>query len=365
MAVPALTLTYPADGDVGIPLGSKLVLEFNRGVDLATVKKYVAIYGAATDQVSGPDPGTYMSKTGERPYLFRSPGFKGLVVYDAAGVYVDSTTDEEVTPELNEPADESGLYYRVVLTPHKPLAPEVPFQYQVIGDPDDKGVGIGNRTIWDPVDTIVGTGVLETDGSYTGTITDDLVVQITTTGGVGTAKYKWYWLSLGTNSGKSGRLTHTGFLTLDKGVAVRFSGSDLRINDQWAIRCTPSEKLQLSYKVSFTTTDNEYTTAPVSPSTPAPSSPPSTVIPPAPGLAISDVSLSVVATSPPAGDYNISLFTDRIEIEFSEDLDPDTVTKDTVKLYTLPVDGIYGGRGRKNELAYSLSVDDNVIVIRF
>ena len=365
MAAPVLELTYPADNDVGIPLGSELILEFSRAVDLSTIRKYIAIYGAATDQVSGPDPGTFLSRTGERPYLFRSPGFKGLVPFEVTGAYFDPDTGDAVDDTFFEPAEELDVAYRVTVTPTKPLAPEVQYQYQVIGDPGSKNVGISARTVWTPVEDITGSGLVEADGGYTGAASDDLVVQITTAGATGVAKYKWYWLSLGVNSGKSGRLSHTGYLTLDKGVAVRFSGTDFQVGDNWSIRCSPAERLEDSYKISFTTTDNEYTTSPDSPSTPATSSPPSTVIPPAPGMMIPGTSLSIVGSTPEDGEYNVSVYADRIEIEFSEALDPDSVTTETVRLYTLPAEGIYAGRGRKNSLVYSLEVDDNVIIIRF
>ena len=364
MSAPTLDTTYPADQDIGIPLGSKLILEFSRAVDLSTIKTYVALYGAATDQVSGSTPGTFLSKTGAKPYMFRSPGFKGLTPYEVEGTYFDAGSNLAVDDDFDNPEDEN-LPYRVILTPTKPLAPEVEYQYQVIGDPGSRGTGVGSRTVWRVRTALTGTGVCEAVGGYTGTIADELVIQITTAGAVGAAKYKWYWSSLGPSSGKSGRLTHTGFLTLDAGVAVRFSGTDFQVNDEYQVHCEPVQRLATSTKVVFTTTDNEYTVAPASPSTPATSSPPSTVIPPAPGMVMPGTSLSVVAASPADGEYNLSVFTDRIEIEMSEALDPDSVTTDTVKLYTLPAEGIYAGRGRKNDLAYSLEVDDNVIIIRF
>lgn len=368
MAAPVLTTTYPADGDVGIPLGTAIVLTFDRSVDLETIKTYVAIYGDVTDQISGPDPGTFLTKEGARPYLFRSPGFKGLVPFTVSAQYLDAGDSSLVDDEFEDYADEqaAGVVYRVTLTPNKPLAPEVEFQYQVIGDPISLGKGVSARTIWNPIPdpgNAGSTGFVEAKGSYTGAVADDLVIEIVSAGAVGAAKYKWYWVSEGDGTGKSGRLTNTGYLTVDKGVAIRFTGTDFEVGDQYTIHVDPLERLADSYKIAFTTTDNEYTVAPDSPSTPAEASAPATVIPPAPGAAIAETVLRVLDISPEEGAYNISLHTDTIEITFSDPIDPATVTTDTVQLYAVPVEGIFGGRGGRRAIAYSLSVSGNKIII--
>jgi hypothetical protein len=364
---PVLTTTYPADDDVGIPLSASIVLTFDRSVDLSTIANYCAMYGAATDQVSGPHPGSFITKTADKPYLLRSPGFKGLVPFDISAEYLDGSDVVADTFEDFVAETAAVVTYRVTLTPKKPLAPEVEYTYQIIGDPDTLGKGISARTVWTAQADVgnTGTGVVESKGSYTGALSDELVVEITTAGTTGVARYKWYWDSLGTSSGKSGRVSNTGYLTLDKGVAVRFSGADFQVGDTYSIHVDPLDRMVLSYKVAFTTTDNEYTVAPTSPSTPAEASPPSSVIPPAPGAAMADSVLRILGLTPEEGSYNISLHTDTIVVTFSDPVDEDTITTDTVQLYAVPVEGIFGGRGSKRSLAFSLEVAGNVLTIRF
>lgn len=367
---PVLNTVYPADGDVGIPLGVSIVLTFDRSVDLETIKRFVAITGDSNDQVSGPEPGSWLDKRGEKPYLFRSPSFKGLVPYSIRARYVDGSGNTVVDDFADFAAEgaSSAVGYEVTISPNKPLAEENVIEYQVIGDPDTIDTGVSARTVWNVVPDVGNAstdGVVEQAGSFTGDASDTLVITIDSSGNVGAAKYSWHWDSIGVGTGKSGKLTNTGFLTADKGVAVRFSGSNFVAGDIFRINVEPTDRMVTSTKVGFTTTDNEYTTAPDSPSTPAEASPPATAIPPIPGFAIAESLLRVLDIDPYEGAYNISVHTDEIVITFSDPLDPATVTKDTVQLYTVPAEGIFGGQGKKTELAYSLSVSGDTLTISF
>lgn len=367
---PVLNTVYPMDGDVGIPLGASIVLTFDRSVDLETVKRFVAVYGDSQHQVSGPEPGSWLDKRGDKPYLFRSPGFKGMVPFSITARYVDvagDTVADDFEDFVAEGAS-TAVGYEVTISPNKLFPQENVIQYQVIGDPETIDTGVSARTVWNVVPDAGNAstdGVVEQAGSFTGPTADQLVITIETNGNVGAAKYSWHWDSLGPGTGKSGKFTNTGFITADMGVAVRFSGSNFVAGDSFTIDVEPTDRMVTSTSVSFTTTDNEYTTTPDSPSTPAEASPPATAIPPIPGLAIAESLLRVLDITPSEGTYNISVHTDEIIIVFSDPIDPATISTDTVKLYTVPAEGIFGGQGSKTDLAYSLSLSGDTLTISF
>lgn len=143
---------------------------------------------------------------------------------------------------------------------------------------------------------------------------------------------------------------------------MRFVGTGFTQNDKWTILCTPIERLAESYTVVFTTNDGTYSTAPVSPSSGAQQAPPTTVIPPLPGQIIDDI-LMVTNMIPSDSDYNIDIDTRTIVLEFNYDIDPTTVTQDTVEISMLPIDGIYNQRGQLKVLSKALEVVGNKIII--
>ena len=69
------------------------------------------------------------------------------------------------------------------------------------------------------------------------------------------------------------------------------------------------------------------------------------VIPP-PGEAAGDAALDafrVVSIEPYDGAINLSLNTERIVVTFNKNINPATVTQDTVKLLSYPVSGTFDG----------------------
>jgi hypothetical protein len=112
--------------------------------------------------------------------------------------------------------------------------------------------------------------------------------------------------------------------------------------------------------VTFSTNDGSYTAAPASPSTPATSTPPSTVLP-----TLTDSGIEVLEMVPANGSYNVSVNNRKITIRFSEDVDPDTITDDSVKLWKYPVNGVYDETYSPLELQKTIVVDGDTITIRF
>lgn len=129
-------------------------------------------------------------------------------------VYADLTTKvENTTPgTITSQADESGanLGHVLKITPKSgSLAPDVQYTLYLTGDPDTQDVGVSSRTVFD-LEAAVGntgtTGSLDVFGTWEGTVADTLHVKITTVGDIGTAKYKFWYNSLGELSATEGGL---------------------------------------------------------------------------------------------------------------------------------------------------------------
>ena len=371
MAAPTLTATYPADSDTGIPVGISLEFLFDRGIDLETAKSAVVVYGADYDQTSGPDQASWTNaSTIDNPYYLRSPGFQGLVPLNYRLIYWDLVNDLEVDPgTITAETDEtSGSYgHKLIVTPQEQLAADTTFNVFVMGDPDDVDNGISSRTVFDvePDGANVGTdGEVYVYGGYTRNSADTVVIEITTSGDIGDAKYRWYYQSAGVGSAITGRITSRRYRRLEDGIQVRFSGSGFVSGDVYTFNVEPIERMADNVQLSFTTGDGSYVDAPDSPSTPATSEPPTSVLP-AVGEEAGASYLEIVETTPDNRQINVSLDTNTIEIVFTEDIDPATVTDDAITLTMMSASGEYSNTSPPTELSKTLSVSGNVLTITF
>lgn len=372
MAAPTIEATYPANGDTGIPTGVTIKIYFDTGVDEKTVKDSVALYGRDSDMTSGPDSAIWVDNdTGDNPFFLTSPGFKGLIPLKLTmGYYTIGTTTEVDPGTITSQADETtanvGSVAKFTIDPkHNATLPaDLSLTLVIAGDPDSQDVGVSARTVFDVVADVgnagAGTPVIWGTWEDTGAANDEINIEVTAAGSVGTAEYKWWYTSAGSSSAADDIVTNRRYRTLSDGLQIRFSGSDLRVGDAWTFNVTVVERMLTSTVVTFSTNDGSYTTAPASPSTPATSTPPSTVLP-----TLADSGLEVLEMVPASGTYNVSIKNRKITIRFSEDVDPDTITDDSVKLWKYPVDGVYEETYSPVELQKTIAVDGDTITIRF
>jgi hypothetical protein len=374
MAVPVIETTYPADGDIGIPVGCVLYVDFDRGVDVSTCRNSVILYGADRDLASGPNSAIWLDKdAGLNPQYLRSPGFKGLVETDIELVYVDAETGEELDIQVEDEAYElaygtAGAVHRLRITPKQHLAPDTEYNFYIMGDPDSADNGISSRTVFDVLaDPANGsdTGSTYAYGGYTRSEADRVIVEVTTSGAIGTAKYRWYYENEGVASARNGCVTSRRYRRLEDGVQIRFGGSGFVQGDLYRFRVEPIERLETNTRVVFTTNDGTYSEAPDSPSTPATSSAPSTVIPTAPSEELSSSStMTILSSEPPNGAYQMNRNLREFTVTFSDSLDPATITQDTVRVYKYPVSGIFTGSPQAVELAKVLEVSGDTLTIK-
>ncbi len=375
MAVPTLLQTYPVDADVGIPVGESILLTFDRGVDLQTIKNSVVLYGKDFDRTSGPQTAMWLdADTGSNPFFLKSPGFAGIVDTDVELVYVDTTTyaDSGITTVLDEASELSqSIGHQVRIRPVSgALAPDVEYTLYINGDPDAISQGVSGRTIFDAFadgGNAATTGSVASRGSYTSGSADIVKVRITTAGDIGTAKYKWWYDSLGEPSAVLGKVTSRRSRMLEDGVQVNFKGSAFAAGDLYTFVVQPYERLATSNRIIFTTNDGSYTAAPDSPSTPATTLPPTSILPTfttGAGAAAGAAAFTVSQVLPAIGSYEIDPLSRVITVTFTEAPDPATIVDANINLSAYPVLGQYGSSQTK-ALSKSLELVGAVLTIRF
>ncbi len=365
MAIPTIVEIFPADSDSGIPVGETFHVIFSRGIDLEVAKENVVLYGPDTDISSGPDSAQWIDpEAGTNPFFLRSPNFRGIVDCTYETVYVDSEY-EEISPQplISTPQDEiDGEYLcKLKITPVRPLAGDATYTLHIVGDPDATNRGICSRTVFDVTQD-------EGNQSTTGTVVvlggyivgdDTLNIEITTSGGIGTAKYRWWFTSAGIGEATTGKLTSRRFRQIEDRVQIRFDGTGFIDGDVYIVELEAPERLASSVSVSFTTNDGSYSVAPESPSTPATSTPPTSTVP---GLT-SDGGFYAVSSIPSTGDTNQPLSERTIVVTFSAAIDPDTVTDDVVTVKLYPVSGVYGDTYQPISLSKKLTVSGSTLTI--
>ncbi len=369
MAAPVSTLVYPANSDIGIPVGASIKVYFDSVVDLQTAKDSIVVYGADFDRTSGPDSALWVDgKEPKNPFFLNSPGFNGTVEVDVTHSYINTADNTTATPgALANPAAAvaAGVGSLITVSPKSNLAAETEYKLYVNGDPNTLGInGVSSRTVWDIVPgggNTSTTGELEVYGTYEGSVSDSVNVKITTAGDIGTAKYKWWYASELESEARLGKVTSRRYRRLEEGLQLRFTGSGFALNDTFSFGVEPAERMAASFLVLFTTNDGTFTSAPTSPSTPASSTPPSSVLP--------DVSTSTgftLSESVPANkSYNVSVKGRTITLTFSEDVNASTITADSIKLYSYPASGEYSETLAPQELVKQLVVSGNTVTIKY
>jgi hypothetical protein len=373
MAAPSVVRIYPADNDTGIPVGQTLEVYFDRGVDEQSVKESIVLFASESDTTSGPDNAIWIDEqTGDNKFFLSSPGFKGYVplkfefgYWDTTDLvtYAEISAPSTLTSEADEVAASYGHKVKVTIDPKfaATLAPDTLYTFYVNGDPDTTDTGVSSRTVFDleADGGNTGSGSVGLYGTYTGNFDETVRVKITKAGNIGTAEYKWWYDSAGEGSAVTNRITNRRYRTLENGLQIRFTGSSFVVDDLWGINVETVSRLATSTSITFTTNDGSYTEAPESPSTPASSSPPTTVLP------SNADAFEVQMMVPENASYNINRHNRTIVITFTGDVDPSTVTDDSVTLLRYPVEGHYDSTFQPVELAKSLSISGDTLTITF
>src|SRR3990167_4059570 len=325
---------YPSDAATGVPTGIDILITFDGEVDFERVKNNVVITGPDFDQTSGPGGVLWVDvETGRNPYFLQSPGFKG----DLQGKFYHEllTTDDVIFSGLDYNTGTPHYKSRIKFVPTKQLAASTEYTVYIIGDPDttdDTTRGISGRTVYDTqLGANTGSGGVTFRGGYTGTVDDQIVIEITTAGNIRDAEYDLYFASVP-------EITYTGITSTKyrslagTGVEARFTSSDFQVGDTFIVNVYPPAYMANSYKYTFTTGTGNIEEIPDTTSTSI--------------LGDTNTSTSAITgefevseTEPEHKEIKVSASKRVIKVKFNSDIDASTITDKTVKVFAHPATG--------------------------
>jgi hypothetical protein len=357
MSAPTIIDIYPANNAQGIPVGDKIVIVFDQEMDTDSINEGTFVVAAPDDDVLfTADLNPFEPPAFTQQDFLSSPYYggrvKGEITFErrnlSGGIVDDSLLDET--------GDGTLWYTAAIFTPERPFSPNVQYTVLVAGDDDPDGEfdsGVLSRNVFD---TSIEAGTNDGCtfcGSYTSDGQDEYFIRITSAGDTGEAEYQW-WKGSDELVVYEGR-TSTGRRELENGVCVVFGSDSVHtINDKWKVVVKPYELMENNYQFSFYTGNG------------------SIIIPPSTSsvtgietLATSTESpLQIVSITPKNYDTNLDIDTvNEIVVVFNKDLDPATITDETVKVIAESVNGD-PDIPAAGEIATVLTVNGNTLTIQ-
>jgi hypothetical protein len=327
---------FPSDLATGVTLTDTIRITFTLEIDENSLEHGgIILEGPDTDEVIH---NVYLPQTlvdGEEDRILESPGYFGVVPGTYTFIRLDPALDE--VADISDTTGAGNLYRtRVVFTPDKPLAPDTQYSLYLVGDEDltdGTDYGIKPRTVFDgvPDGGNTGTGAVYFSGSYTGDlISDTLNIQITKAGTAGTAEYEW-WLDSAILDLNGPALSSIGTLAVTNGVNIRFAAEGMyNLGDQFTVLVKKQASLETTLLSSFTTGGGSIEAVPTTSAT-SPLGDPIVEAPSVGTFAVKSISPANLSTDLVPDKYQ------RITVEFTDILDPLTVTQDSVTITAEPV----------------------------
>jgi len=309
----------PADGAVDVYLGATIVVEFDELMDEYSINEGTfVVSGPDSDMWSGPDLAIW-DDLFDQDDLLRSPGYKGIV----SGVVTCSTLPASGLKAIRTQA---------TFTPDTVLYPNVEYTVLLAGSQGsvDPLTCITARSVLPVVNgPNIGSGVLSTEGSYTGTIDDTITITILATGAVGTATFKWVRTSDPLTEHGPYDTGHKVFMV--EGLTLNFESGSFVVGDTFSISVVVPDMMETVYKWSFTTSESDIEIPPAVLSDEI--SEPCYV--PGGGVALSPY---LEEAQPPSYSVMVPTSINQFVVEFNNTLEPTSVTDDTVTVEYQSVD---------------------------
>ena len=356
MANPTIIDVYPANNSLGIPVGDSVVIIFDQEMDTDSINEGTFILSAPdNDVLFTSDINPFEPPAFTQQEILSSPYYNGRVKgtirferRNASGGLVDDSI-------VDETGDGTLWYTAAIFTPERPFVANVKYTILVAGDNDPTGEfdsGVLSRSVFDTkleLGTNEGCTFL---GSYESDVEDEYFIRITTAGDTGEAEYQW-WKGSDELNAFEGR-TSTGRRELDDGVCVIFDKDATHtVGDKWSVVVKPYELMLQNYQFSFNTGSGSIVIPPSTSSTSGIESLSSST----------ETPLKIVSISPENYSTNLEISElSTITVKFNKNLDPSTITQDTIRVIAEAVNGD-SDIPASGELAKVLTVSGDTLVI--
>ena len=317
MAAPVIVSVSPPDASEGVLLQEAVEILFDQEIDedSIVIEGNVVLAETLLRVVrTGPVPIGYEDPL-DPDYLY-SRGFKGIIeaTADFDRIENDSLDEYDGTDDLTC----AGNLWRTKLTftPKQSMNASTSFSALL-------GTGLTARTVSDVTSVVTGTGIVGTKGPYVGLIEDKFYVVVTSNGNRKTGKFKWYTDSDTTLSDEVDMTRYP--ILLENGLYILFESGIYNTGDAFSFVVKPPEYLADIYAWSFQTGISNAEAPPV-PSAPVIDS----VLEGAMASVSASTTFSITNVTPEHGASNQPATTNQVVFTFSDDIDPTTITADSI-----------------------------------
>jgi len=344
MAAPNITAITPPDGFTSFPTGEKISILFDREISEFLVENSVSLVGPDTQVVTGVDfeEKLYrLSTEANFAKALESLHLKGEIPIEIEILKCDE--EGEVLADQNSFSYDIDIRSRLLIRPKSFLQEKTQYRLLISGSslPGDSWSYLGSRSVYDAepdvTNSVNSSGIIRALGNYTGTTNNTIVLIITKTGTSTTCKAEWHYDS-------SPSITHTllplsgrNKIATNAEIYLEFLGGDnaaFTAGDIWTINLKPVEYLGNTYKVDFETAADQVKELPTTVS----QSPIGLTAPSAEEVLSAQTEFQLIKIEPEYGASNISLNTKQIIFTFNKNLDPTSITADTVRLFRNEID---------------------------
>ena len=361
MAAPTITAVTPNDGYNAFPIGEKIEILLDQEVSEFLAENSISVVGPDTLTLTG-------HAFEEKLFRFsqESNYAKALDTFSLKGevpVSVEVIKCNNLgVPLVNQTsyAYDATAKSKIVIRPKSFLQEKT--QYRVIisgsSSPGEGWSYLGSRSVYDaekdPISS--GDGILKASG-YTN-LEDVIVITVVKAGSSTTCKLQWYFESLPGTTFDFFPLAGRNKLAKDKDIYVELLGGNstsFALGDFWTINLRPVEYLEEAYKLDFETAAEQIKELPATVS----QSPIGLSAPSEEEIATANVEFQLIKIEPEYGASNISLNTSQIILTFNKNLDPTSITPDSVRLFRNIIDA----NADTIEVGYSWIVSGKKLII--
>lgn len=328
-----LVTVNPSDGATGVPLNNNITILFNTELDEWSIEHGgLILEGPDTDQVIYPGYEPTHLVDGTEKNILESPGYRGIVPGKFEFFRVDTSSTNQVST-LDTVGDGTLYRTKVIFKPSQPLAPNTQYKLYIVGDDDTTDTeffGLRTRTVFDGLDdnSNTGNGVITFSGTYLGSLSQDtLNIRIVTAGVPGVATFEAWRTSVPLDLVGPFLTSSTESQILD-GISAQFVSGEFQEGDVFTVKVKAPTVFTSTNTVSFTSGNGSLFAVPSSTATSVTGDP----------QLFSTTGLAITKTTPADTASNVSATkTNQIVLEFNEDIDPSTVTQDSVMVTVEPV----------------------------
>lgn len=328
----SIDLIYPGNGATGVPLNSSIQITFDTEIDEWSVEHGGFILeGPDSDEVIYPGYTPTTLIQGTESQILESPALKGIV----PGTFSFSRISNSDLTSVNT-SDTTGagnlFRTRVIFTPLVQMGRLTNYKIYLMGDDDledEELTGIRSKTVFDHiVGSNSGDGKITCSGTYTGLQSvDTFNIRITKAGVPGVAEYET-WKDSAPLDLVGPFLTSSTESPLFDGTTVQFTEGTFAINDTFSVVVKTPVFLSGTTTAEFTTGGGSISVVPDSVSASITGDP----------ALFASSAFTVTSTTPKDHDTNLSPTSiRRIEIKFSEAIDPTSITTGSVQVLTEPI----------------------------